>query len=115
MSLRTEPAVVVVDPELLRRAVANLLHNALTHGHHPGQPAEVEITVTADGTVTIDDAGPGVPPEQAKSLFERFRSGAGSTGLGLSIAAWVAHAHNGSLTLTTSPRTGARFRTARQG
>ncbi|MET8626804.1 ATP-binding protein [Kitasatospora sp. NPDC004669] len=50
-----------------------------------------------------------VPPEQARSLFERFHSGAGSTGLGLSIAAWVARAHGGSLTVTTSTRGGARF------
>ncbi|MFI8281389.1 sensor histidine kinase [Streptomyces sp. NPDC085929] len=62
-----------------------------------------------DGVITIDDAGPGVPPALANSLFERFRSGSGSTGLGLSIAAWVARAHGGTLTLETSPRGGARF------
>ncbi|MGP8301112.1 histidine kinase dimerization/phospho-acceptor domain-containing protein [Streptomyces inhibens] len=54
---------------------------ALTHGHAAGRPAEVELTVTADGTIAVDDAGPGVPPALAHSLFERFRSGSGSTGL----------------------------------
>ncbi|MFJ4189304.1 sensor histidine kinase [Kitasatospora sp. NPDC089509] len=111
VTLRTEPTVVVADPDLLRRAVTNLLANALTHGHAPGRPAEVELTVTADGVLTVDDAGPGVPPELADSLFQRFRSGSDSagTGLGLSIAAWTARAHHGTLTVTTSARGGARF------
>ncbi|MGW2378124.1 MULTISPECIES: sensor histidine kinase [Kitasatospora] len=106
---RTEPVIVRADPALLRRAVANLLGNALAHGHALGEAADVEVTVSADGTVAVDDAGPGVPPERAHSLFERFHSGAGSSGLGLSIAAWVAHAHGGSLTVTASERGGARF------
>ncbi|GAA3035214.1 hypothetical protein GCM10020229_53320 [Kitasatospora albolonga] len=109
VTVRSVPVVVRGDAGLLRRAVANLLGNALLHGHAPGRPAEVEITVGADGTVAVDDAGPGIPPERARSLFERFHSGAGSSGLGLSIAAWVAHAHGGSLTVVPSARGGARF------
>jgi two-component system OmpR family sensor kinase len=109
VTVAAEPVVVLADAGLLRRAVANLLGNALAHGHAPGQAARIEVTVGADGTVAVDDAGPGIPPEQARSLFERFRSGSGSTGLGLSIAAWVAHAHGGSLTVSPSARGGARF------
>ncbi|MEU6969966.1 HAMP domain-containing sensor histidine kinase [Kitasatospora aureofaciens] len=109
VTVRTEEVVVLADVALLRRAVVNLLGNALTHGHAPGQPADIEITVTSDGTVAVDDAGPGVPPEQAASLFERFHSGSDSSGLGLSIAAWVAHTHGGSLTVATGDRGGARF------
>ncbi|MFE6050022.1 sensor histidine kinase [Kitasatospora sp. NPDC056446] len=109
VTVHTEPVVVDADPDLIRRAVANLLGNALLHGHAPGRPAEVLLTVTADGTVTVDDAGPGVPPALADSLFRRFHSGSGSTGLGLSIASWVAHAHGGTLDVGTSPHGGARF------
>lgn len=109
VTVRAEQTIVVADPDLVRRAVANLLGNALAHGHAPGVPADVFITVTPDGTVTVDDAGPGLPPELAGALFERFRSGSGSTGLGLSIASWVAHAHRGSLTAGRSERGGARF------
>ncbi|MFH8841716.1 sensor histidine kinase [Streptomyces sp. NPDC017868] len=102
-------AVVVADPDLVRRAVGNLLDNALAHGHAPGVPADVLLTVGRDGTVTVEDAGPGLPPEVAGALFERFRSGSGSTGLGLSIASWVAHAHGGTLTAGRSAAGGARF------
>ncbi|MER5308480.1 HAMP domain-containing sensor histidine kinase [Streptomyces sp. NPDC002773] len=107
--VHAEDTVVVADPDLVRRAVGNLLGNALAHGHAPGVPANVRITVTRDGTLTVEDAGPGLPPEVAEALFERFRSGSGSTGLGLSIASWVAHAHGGTLTAGRSEHGGARF------
>ncbi|MCJ0873900.1 sensor histidine kinase KdpD [Streptomyces sp. AP-93] len=109
VTVRTEASVVNADPDLVRRAVANLLGNALVHGHLPGVPADVRIGVTQDGAVTVDDAGPGLPPQVAGALFERFRSGSGSTGLGLSIASWVAHAHGGTLTADRGERGGARF------
>lgn len=109
VTVRSEETVVNADPDLVRRAVANLLGNALVHGHAPGEPADVRISVTRDGSVTVEDAGPGLPPQVAGALFERFRSGAGSTGLGLSIASWVAHAHGGGLTAGRGERGGARF------
>ncbi|WP_438290462.1 sensor histidine kinase [Streptomyces sp. HUAS TT7] len=109
VTVLAQPTVVEADPDLLRRALANVLNNALAHGHAPGQGAEVELTVSPEGTVTIDDAGPGIPPALAGSLFERFHSTSGSTGLGLSIASWVTHTHGGTLTVETSPRGGARF------
>ncbi|MFF3973424.1 sensor histidine kinase [Streptomyces rubiginosohelvolus] len=112
VTVEAREAVVVADPDLVRRAVANLVGNALVHGRAPGVPAEVEVTVAVDGastTVTVEDAGPGLPPEVAGALFDRFRSGSRSTGLGLSIASWVAHAHGGSLTAGPGRRGGARF------
>ncbi|MGD3107189.1 sensor histidine kinase, partial [Streptomyces sp. YGL11-2] len=72
-------------------------------------PPAIALGVSSDGVLTIDDAGPGIPPDLAGSLFDRFHSGSGSTGLGLSIAAWVAQAHGGTLTATGSPLGGARF------
>ncbi|AJF68485.1 sensor histidine kinase [Streptomyces vietnamensis] len=107
--VEAEETVVVADPDLVRRAVGNLLDNALAHGHAPGVPADVLITVGRDGVLTVEDAGPGLPPEVAGALFERFRSGSGSTGLGLSIASWVAHAHGGTLAAERGERGGARF------
>ncbi|MEU7072778.1 HAMP domain-containing sensor histidine kinase [Streptomyces narbonensis] len=107
--VEAEETVVVADPDLVRRAVGNLLANALAHGHAPGVPADVLVTVAPDGMLTVEDAGPGLPPEVADALFERFRSGSGSTGLGLSIVSWVAHAHGGTLTAGRGKLGGARF------
>lgn len=107
--VHAEPVVVTGDADLLHRALANLVGNALTHGHAPDTPAEVDLTVDADGRITVDDAGPGLPPGVADRLFERFHSGSGSTGLGLSIASWVAKSHGGTLTAGPGPRGGARF------
>ncbi|WP_097993553.1 sensor histidine kinase [Streptomyces sp. f51] len=112
VTVEAREAVVVADPDLVRRAVANLVGNALVHGRAPGAPADVEVTVAVDGAstaVTVEDTGPGLPPEVAGALFDRFRSGSRSTGLGLSIASWVAHAHGGSLTAGPGRRGGARF------
>ncbi|MEU0622027.1 HAMP domain-containing sensor histidine kinase [Streptomyces rubiginosohelvolus] len=112
VTVEAREAVVVADPDLVQRAVANLVGNALVHGHAPGAPADVEVTVAVDGAstaVTVEDTGPGLPPEVAGALFDRFRSGSRSTGLGLSIASWVAHAHGGSLTAGPGRRGGARF------
>ncbi|NEE38298.1 ATP-binding protein, partial [Streptomyces sp. SID7982] len=63
VTVEAREAVVVADPDLVRRAVANLVGNALVHGRAPGVPAEVEVTVAVDGastTVTVEDAGPGL-------------------------------------------------------
>jgi signal transduction histidine kinase len=103
-----------VDPEVLDRVVSNLIANALRHGHAP-------IRVAAQQTdrhlrVTIEDRGPGVPPEFVPDLFERFtrseasRDQAGGTGLGLAIARSYARAHRGDLVYEPATPRGARFR-----
>ncbi|UNO38422.1 HAMP domain-containing sensor histidine kinase [Streptomyces sp. MST-110588] len=102
---RLDPCVVSADPDLLRRAVGNLVGNALQHGHAPGRPAHVHVTV-ADGRLTVADQGPGIAPEAADRVFERFHSGSGSTGLGLAVTRWIAEAHGGSLVLTPAPPPG---------
>ncbi|TYK48108.1 sensor histidine kinase [Actinomadura decatromicini] len=102
------PSVVPGDPDLLRRAVGNLIDNALRHGHAPGEPAQVTVTV-AEGQVTVADRGPGIPPDIAETIFTRFHSGSGSTGLGLTIARWIAHTHGGTLSVTTTPEEGTTF------
>jgi signal transduction histidine kinase len=62
----------------------------------------------------VEDDGPGVPPELAPTLFERFVRGAGdrggSFGLGLAIVQAVAETHGGNVTLDSPPGSkGARF------
>jgi signal transduction histidine kinase len=94
------------------RVVSNLLQNALRYGQPP-------IAVQASQTdrhfrLTVEDRGPGVPPEFVPELFERFtRSvesrGRAGTGLGLAIARSYAQAHRGDLRYESAEPHGARF------
>jgi two-component system, OmpR family, sensor kinase len=106
VTVTAAPSQVRVDPSLIRRAIGNLLDNALNHGHQPGQPAIVHITV-AGGRVTVADQGPGVDPAIAEHILDRFRTGSGSTGLGLSIVRWVAQVHGGTLNVYNADEGGA--------
>jgi two-component system osmolarity sensor histidine kinase EnvZ len=92
----------------LRRAISNLIDNALRHA---GEPVEVEARMEA-GRVVIEvlDRGPGIPEAEAERLKQPFtrldpaRSGRGGAGLGLAIVERVARAHGGRLEL--APRSG---------
>jgi signal transduction histidine kinase len=116
----TGHAYVHGNAEELERLLRNLLDNAARHAAHL-----VQVTVRKEEddevVVTVHDDGPGVPPEDAERVFERFvrlddaRSrDQGGTGLGLAIARDVAARHGGTLTL--APRTlGACFRLSLPG
>jgi len=105
-----ETTVRGVRPRIAR-AVTNLLDNA---GKWSPASGVVEVTVH-DGEVSVRDHGPGVAPEDAARVFDRFwrasnaRSLPGS-GLGLSIVKDVAESHGGSVTLEQATGGGARFR-----
>jgi signal transduction histidine kinase len=120
ISLDVHPAVVEGAHDELHRLVINLLENALRHTP-PGTEINVSTATTPDGHVelVVEDNGPGVPPDLAPTLFERFVRGAGdrggSFGLGLAIVQAVAVSHGGSVVLDQSrltprgERAGARF------
>jgi len=111
VTLTAAPCKVMVDPTLFQRAIGNLLDNALRYGRQPNEPAIVHITV-ANGRVTVADHGPGVDGEFADEAFDRFRTGSGSSGLGLSIVRWVAWAHGGTLSVYNAEDAGAIFELA---
>lgn len=110
-----------VDPSAVRRAVDNLLANAIEH-----TPAGRAVLVTAGPSldrrsvvIDVDDEGPGFPPEFLPHAFERFQradaarshaSGQLGAGLGLSIVAEVAAAHGGTAGVSNRPDGGARAR-----
>jgi two-component system osmolarity sensor histidine kinase EnvZ len=116
---RRAGARVVVDvPERLtlplradavRRAITNLVDNARRHARN------VTLAATSMGArnvqVTVDDDGPGIPPDRRESVFRAFESGAaGGTGLGLTIARDIVRAHGGDILLEDSPLGGLRAR-----
>jgi two-component system OmpR family sensor kinase len=113
ISLDVHPAVVEASRDELHRLTINLIENALRHTP-PGTEIRV-LTGTEDGwaKLIVEDDGPGVAPELAPTLFERFVRGAGdrggSFGLGLAIVKAVSESHGGSVTLEPVAPHGARF------
>ncbi len=112
---RARSILVMGAHDELHRMTVNLLENALRHTP-PGTAIRVSVLATPDGNVrlVVEDDGPGVPPELAPTLFERFVRGAGdrggSFGLGLAIVQAVAEGHRGSVILDSPPGAkGARF------
>ena len=100
------------DTEAVRRAVLNLLDNAIKHGRHGGR---VEAAAVADHgfiCLSVSDDGPGIGHRERNDLFGRFvrgRTDAPGTGLGLHFAEQVAHAHGGRLDLVSEEGRGCVF------
>ncbi len=112
--LDVHPAVVEAARDEIHRLAINLLENALRHTP-PHTRISVQTSTVGDRAVlVVQDNGPGVPPELAPRLFERFVRGAGdrggSFGLGLAIVRAVAESHGGTVTLESAQEgSGARF------
>ncbi len=105
-----KPWTVVGDASALERAFTNLLDNAAKWSP-PGGRVDVRLV---SGTLTVDDAGPGISEADRPHVFERFwRSDESRTmpgsGLGLSIVAQVTERHSGVVSVGESPAGGARF------
>ena len=109
----TEPHTFITDPHRVQQILINLLTNACKH------TTEGEIRLTSSltqnpGFVTyaIEDTGPGIPPEQADTIFERFtklNDFVQGMGLGLSICRDIAQRMNARVYLDTTYTGGACF------
>ena len=94
--------------DAVRRAITNLVDNARRHARHVALAAMPQGRAVQ---VTVDDDGPGIPPERRESVFRPFESSeAGGTGLGLTIARDIVRAHGGEIVLEQSPLGGLRAR-----
>jgi len=110
------PATVKGDAIALRRAVLNLVENALKYTPAGGK---VELSLTSGegrAAIAVEDTGIGIPPADQERIFEPFvrldaarARETGGTGLGLAIARAIAVAHGGAIEVQSQPGAGSRF------
>ncbi|KFC65919.1 ATP-binding protein [Massilia sp. LC238] len=109
-----DPATVEGQPDALHILLRNLVDNAIKYTPAGGT---ADISVRSDSakegctvTVTVEDSGPGIPPEERERVFDRFYRVAGSeaagSGLGLAIIKAIAERHGATLALGQSERLG---------
>jgi signal transduction histidine kinase len=100
------------DPQLLERALRNLLRNAAQAEQEAGRAGPVEVGVARDAEgieVAIADRGPGLPPEIRERLFHPFTTGRrGGVGLGLALAHRIVVLHGGRIRLEDRPGGGTQ-------
>jgi two-component system, OmpR family, sensor kinase len=108
------PVSVTGDEDALRRLLWILVDNSVAHTTEGGN---VWVAVVGHGTVAtmqVSDDGTGIPPGLQERIFDRFfradpARGQEGSGLGLSIARWIAREHGGNVTATNNDRGGASF------
>jgi signal transduction histidine kinase len=98
------------NPEMLSRAIRNLVENAINYSP-PG--TTVEIVVENSGMVRVLDEGPGIKEDERELIFQRFwrrdRRRTGNAGLGLSIVQRIADTHAATVSVENRPTGGANF------
>jgi len=112
-TLPQEPAELRCDRARVEMVLTNLLQNALKFTPANG---EVGVILEVDETHvrwTVQDSGPGVPPEDQPHIFERFfrgsNPGVDGSGLGLAIVHSIVQAHSGKVWLESQPDAGCKF------
>ena len=116
ISIGDHIGTIIADKERLRRAIMNIVDNALKFS-----PIEekVRINVECPGNeivVSVEDRGVGVPLDEKERIFDKFYRGSrlalnrySGSGLGLTIARAVVQAHGGSITVEEAMPKGSRF------
>jgi signal transduction histidine kinase len=98
------------NAEMIRRAIRNLVENAL---RHTPTGTTVEVNIDGNGGVHVSDEGPGVPFAERELIFQRFwrrdRRRIGGAGLGLAIVRRIVDAHDGTVAVTDGAAGGAVF------
>jgi signal transduction histidine kinase len=100
------------DADAVRRALLNLIDNAVKHGREGGH-VDVRVSTANDHvSLAVADDGPGIGPAHRDGIFRRFTRGptdAPGTGLGLYLVEQVARAHGGRVDLVTKEAHGSIF------
>jgi PAS domain S-box-containing protein len=114
LQLDTGPVHVQADPTMVERIVENLLANAVKH-----TPGDARIWIRVERTeegalISVEDDGPGIPPEERERIFEPFVQGPslrpGGAGVGLALVTKFADLHDGRAWVQERAGGGASFR-----
>jgi two-component system OmpR family sensor kinase len=112
-----EQAVYPGDRDRLKQLLLNLVANAVQYTQAGGRVVLSLRQVEDCLHITVSDNGPGIPAADLPHIFDRFyrvdksrsRGGPGGSGLGLSIAQWIAHSHGGRIEVASEPGKGTTF------
>jgi PAS domain S-box-containing protein len=112
LDIAATSGVIRWDRVRLEQVVTNLLSNAIKYA--PGSPIEIRVDGGPPATLTVQDHGIGIAPEDLTRIFGRFERAAptrhyGGLGMGLFIAQQIVEAHGGSIAAASRPGEGARF------
>jgi len=115
--LEEENIMVAVDVHLFEQAVVNLVDNAIKYSSGEGREVRINVSRTREeAIIAVQDDGIGIEKKHLNRLFERFyrvdkaRSRRqGGTGLGLAIVKHIVQAHNGYVSVTSTPGRGSTF------
>lgn len=104
------------DPAALEQIANNLISNAVKFSPPGSRVSVAVVTEGEDAVLTVDDEGPGIPPEERERVFQRFYRGGTEAalrtrgaGIGLAIVSELVASLRGSVRIETSPSGGARF------
>lgn len=109
--LQNDMAEVMMQPELLSRALENVIRNAIHHTRKGSTVSLAVIRTETEVTIEVSDCGPGVPEHELETIFEPFfrseqNSQPGGYGLGLAMAQRIVHTHQGSIRASNLPQGG---------
>lgn len=102
---------VSCDRERVLQVLSNLLGNAIGFAPRGGRITVRIALAGEEAAVTVEDDGPGIPPEDLPHLFDRYWKSQSrrGTGLGLAIARGIVEAHGGTIQVESVPGRGSRF------
>lgn len=112
----TDECIVLIDPDLFRRAIQNIIINALTHN-----PPETKVLIStridvqSNVHISICDNGVGISEDELPELFSRYYRGTSTkeksegSGLGLAIAKQIIELHGGNITVSSKRGKGTKF------
>jgi len=110
------PLVCNGDEELLKRMILNLLDNAVKYTPKGGEILVALARENGIARILVRDTGVGIPESDQLRVFDRFyrvdkaRSRElGGAGLGLSIVRWIVEAHEGKISIDSTPGRGSEF------